>query len=150
MKLIPVDEIEHIHCEGVPDPPAAEFMEHVGAAIDLMRKHDGLGLAAPQVGIFERWFVAKMKDGVWTCINPAYYPIASGKQRTVVESCLSLPGRRYEVSRFKHIMATYAVLIEGSLSYTRRALTETDAVIFQHECDHLKGVTIRMKGKLYS
>ena len=81
---------------------------------------------------------------------PAYYPIASGKRSLVVESCLSLPGRQYEVSRFKHIMATYAAILQGSLSYTGRVLTETDAIVFQHECDHLKGITIRMKGRLYS
>jgi len=64
---------------------------------DTMYEAQGVGLAAPQVGVLKRVFVMDVGDGVVECINPVIKK-TSGKQR-VMEGCLSCPEKCGYVTR---------------------------------------------------
>ena len=68
-------------------PKIRELIEDM---IDTMYEADGVGLAAPQVGILRRIFVIDVGEGPIVCINPEILE-TSGSQ-TDDEGCLSLPG----------------------------------------------------------
>ena len=103
--------------------------------IETMRDADGVGLAAPQVGVLRRIVVIEVEEGeVLELINPRIVA-TSGKQEGM-EGCLSLPGRRGVVKRPKHVTVQALnrhgeqVEISGSDLLARA---------FCHELDHLEG-----------
>ncbi len=103
--------------------------------IETMRANDGVGLAAPQVGVLRRVFVVEVNDEVYELINPEILE-ESGIQ-TGDEGCLSVPGYIGTVERPAYIKMKgldrdgNEVLVEG---------TELLAVALSHEYDHLEGV----------
>lgn len=103
--------------------------------IETMRANDGVGLAAPQVGVLRRVFVVEVNDEVYELINPEILE-ESGIQ-TGDEGCLSVPGYIGTVERPAYIKMKgldrdgKEVLVEG---------TELLAVALSHEYDHLEGV----------
>ena len=66
--------------------------------IDTMKKADGAGLSAVQVGVLKRVFVVATKDGVQEFINPEILE-TSGECPILEEGCLSVPGRYGKVKR---------------------------------------------------
>ena len=102
--------------------------------IDTMYDADGVGLAAPQVGILKRLFVIDIGDGPLVFINPEILE-TSGSQ-TGEEGCLSVPGRDEEVTRANYVKARALnekgeeFEIEGEELLARAIL---------HEYDHLDG-----------
>ena len=102
---------------------------------DTMYKAEGVGLAAPQIGILRRYCVIDIGEGIIELVNPVI-TATEGKQ-TDLEGCLSLPGKSAEVTRpFKVTVRAqnrngenFTVTGEGLLA---RALC--------HEIDHLDGV----------
>lgn len=102
--------------------------------IDTMYDADGVGLAAPQVGILKRLFVIDIGDGPLVFINPEILE-TSGSQ-TGEEGCLSVPGRYEEVTRANYVKAKALnekgeeFEIEGEELLARAIL---------HEYDHLDG-----------
>lgn len=111
--------------------------------LELMHDAPGVGLAAPQVGLSWRMFVANddpeqnpESDRVF--INPAFSD-ASTEIEGYEEGCLSLPEIRAEVRRPRQI-TIHATDLEGqNFSMTSDQLA---ARIWQHENDHLDGVLI--------
>ncbi|MCI6377247.1 MAG: peptide deformylase [Clostridiales bacterium] len=101
---------------------------------DTMYKADGVGLAAPQVGILRRAVVVDIGEGLYEMVNPEI--IASEGEQTGPEACLSVPGRSGIVTRPNKVTVraqnshgeTYEVTGEGFL-----------ARAFCHELDHLDG-----------
>ncbi|MBO4446849.1 MAG: peptide deformylase, partial [Bacteroidales bacterium] len=104
-------------------------------------RYDGVGIAAPQVGINRR-LVAVMrydKDGNPFEIYPNIRIIAArGDSIPGPEGCLSVPGLRGTVLRSRDIDIRYTSL--SSLKDTIENVTGFTAVIFQHETDHLYGI----------
>lgn len=101
---------------------------------DTMQKAEGVGLAAPQVGILKRVVVIDVGDGKIELINPE---IAETKgTQNGSEGCLSFPGIFGEVERPNYVKVKAfdrngkAFIIEGE---------ELLARAFCHECDHLDG-----------
>ena len=103
---------------------------------------DGVGIAAPQIGINRRIVAVQRFDKpgepfevypnvriVWTSDSCAYGP----------EGCLSVPDRREEVLRSQEIVIEYALLQHPQWA-VRDTVKGFTAVIFQHEIDHLDGV----------
>ena len=111
----------------------------------------GAGIAAPQLGIFKRIFVARSDSnekefGVF--INPSFIPIESNKTEVKPEGCLSVPGKTVPVKRFFAIQAEWQELYgDGSLVACNERLEGFAARVFQHELDHLNGVTLLDKIK---
>ena len=108
--------------------------------LDTMYEAEGVGLAAPQVGILKRVCVVDTYDeedenAPYILINPVI--LSSDGEQTDYEGCLSYPGKVGEVTRGNHVvvraldinMEPYEVEAEGLL-----------ARAFQHEIDHLDGV----------
>ncbi len=115
------------------------FDERLWAILDDMKetmyKAEGVGLAAPQVGILRRYCVIDVGGGIIELINPVITE-KSGTQ-TDNEGCLSLPGRSASVTRPQKVTVraqdrngnNFTVTGEGLLA---RALC--------HEIDHLDGI----------
>lgn len=103
--------------------------------IDTMYKNDGVGLAAPQVGILKRIIVYDVGEGPKVMINPVITK-ASGKQ-TGEEGCLSSPNVFGMVDR-PATLHVKAFDLEGK-EVTVKA-KELEAIVICHETDHLDGV----------
>lgn len=119
----------------VPDPQAIAPV--VARMMSIMRERDGIGLAAPQVGIAERYFVLGLpRDRQRFFVNPE---ITARSRRRILseESCLSLPGVTVEVPRFAWV--DVRAWDEHGQPYALRARGLLARAI-QHETDHLNGV----------
>lgn len=105
------------------------------AMLRTMYAADGVGLAAPQVGIGKRIIVVDVGDGPVELINPEITH-AEGEQ-TGTEGCLSVPGKAGEVRRAKTVRVT------GLDRHGRRVWLEGSDLLaraLQHEIDHLDGI----------
>ncbi|GAA0683524.1 MULTISPECIES: peptide deformylase [Clostridium] len=103
--------------------------------IETMYAADGVGLAAPQVGILKRLVVIDIGEGPVVLINPE---ILSMEGRYVdVEGCLSVPGEQGEVERPEKL--TVRALNENGEEVTYEA-EDLFARAVCHELDHLDGV----------
>ncbi|SDZ01607.1 peptide deformylase [Proteiniborus ethanoligenes] len=103
--------------------------------IETMYKEEGVGLAAPQVGILRRLIVIDVGEGPITLVNPVM--IEKEGENIDLEGCLSIPGKNGKVNRPKRVKVEYLdidgqkQMIEG-FDLLARALC--------HEIDHLNGV----------
>lgn len=105
--------------------------------IETMYEADGVGLAAPQIGILKRVVVIDVYDdtGVKVLINPEILEV-SGEQ-CELEGCLSIPGKNGKVKRPTKVVAK-ALNLEGeSYEIVGEGLL---AVALCHEIDHLDGI----------
>ncbi|MGL5695307.1 MAG: peptide deformylase [Peptostreptococcaceae bacterium] len=102
---------------------------------DTMYEADGVGLAAPQIGILKRVVVIDVGDGLLELINPEIVEI-SGTQ-TDDEGCLSVAGQSGEVTR-PYIVKVRAYNRQGQLFEI--VGEELLARAFCHEIDHLDGI----------
>lgn len=102
---------------------------------------DGVGIAAPQVGINRRVVAVQRfdKEGEPFFVYPNIRITACrGEMVPGPEGCLSIPDKRGEVLRYQDIDISYFDPI--NLKDTTETVQGYTAVIFQHECDHLDGV----------
>lgn len=109
---------------------------------------DGVGIAAPQVGINRRIVAVQRfdKEGEPFEVYPNIRIVwASDSVALGPEGCLSVPDRRGEVKRSQEIVIEYADMKAASsakdtIPMVRDTVSGFTAVIFQHEVDHLEGV----------
>lgn len=104
----------------------------------------GIGIAAPQIGISERFFAIYMDDGEkhyeYGLINPKIVSTSAKKAYLASgEGCLSVPKdqKGYVYRYYKVTIEAYDVLTEKNV---RLRLVGYPAICFQHEYDHLDGV----------
>ena len=103
--------------------------------IDTMRAAEGVGLAAPQVGILRRVVVVETEPGnVIELINPKI--IAFAGEQEGQEGCLSVPGRAGIVKRPMHVTVRAMNRLGETFEISGSGLT---ARAFCHELDHLDG-----------
>lgn len=104
--------------------------------IDTLKTTTGIGLAAPQIGINKRVFIVDYKDLKKVFINPI---IIDRSTETILgsEGCLSIPKLSGNVERNKTITISYQD--ESFTNYTD-TYTGDDAILIQHEYDHLDGI----------
>ncbi len=104
--------------------------------VETMHSADGVGLAAPQVGILKRIVVVETEPGeVIELINPKI--IAFSGEQTGEEGCLSVPGRSGVVTRPMHVTVRALNRKGETVDYTGSGLK---ARAFCHELDHLDGI----------
>lgn len=109
---------------------------------ETMYAADGVGLAAPQVGVSKRIVVIDVGEGLIEMINP----VIVKKEGSVIggEGCLSVPDYEGEVERAEYVEC------EFTDRNGKRMLLQTDgllAIAVQHELDHLDGVLFIDKAK---
>lgn len=102
--------------------------------LETMYEADGVGLAAPQVGVLKRIVVIDIGDGPIILINPKVVE-TSGSQ-TGTEGCLSLPGKAGTVTRPNYAKV---VALDENMNEIEVEGTELLARALCHECDHLDG-----------
>ena len=107
--------------------------------IVTMQEHDGIGLAAPQVGVMERIFVIGHKEtGFVVCINPSWQATEDAERESFLEGCLSFPKLELNVLRYNKVHCTFTNL-KGETS--TKMFSGVWAQAIQHEHDHLEGIT---------
>jgi len=130
----------------VRDFPSAELNQLLIDMRDTMQAHDGAGIAAPQIGVLQRVVIFGLTH------NPRY-PDAEPVPQTVLinpriellgddtedgwEGCLSVPGMRGLVPRFKNLRY---VGHDENAQPIDRTVSGFHARVVQHEVDHLDGV----------
>lgn len=127
-KLKPVEQFDSV------------LEEEVKEMFQVMKKENGIGLAANQVGLNKQIFIAgipfKEEDFVRVFINPKLS--LSGRVISIDEGCLSFPGITVEVPRFEHCQVSYQDLLGKNHIETYSGLI---SIVCQHEMDHLLGKT---------
>ncbi len=108
---------------------------------NLMRINNGIGLAAPQLGISKRLIVVELNHKLYQIINPEI-GWQSGSQLDI-EGCLSLPGQLFSVGRAKEVVIQGISPEEKDITILANGLL---ARVFQHEIDHLDGILINASG----
>ncbi len=104
--------------------------------IETMRAADGVGLAAPQVGVLRRVVVIETPDeGLFELINPKIIAF-SGEQKSE-EGCLSVPGKYGITVRPMHVTVRAMNRKGETVDITGSGLL---AKAFCHELDHLDGI----------
>ena len=107
--------------------------------IVAMQEHDAIGIAAPQVGENTSLMIIGHKDtGFVVCINPEWAIAENSEDEEFLEGCVSFPGLELKITRPNSIIGTFT-----NLQGERKSTTFVGvwAQAFQHECDHLNGVT---------
>lgn len=102
---------------------------------DTMYEADGVGLAAPQVGILKRCVVIDVGDGLLELVNPEI--MEASDYAVGVEGCLSVPGRRGTVERPQKVRIHAQDRKGRHIEATGEGLM---AVAMCHEIDHLDGI----------
>ncbi|MBO4326505.1 MAG: peptide deformylase [Clostridia bacterium] len=138
------EDILRMHCK-----PVKEITESTRKLIDdmfdTMYSANGVGLAAPQIGILRRIAVVDDTQGNKVALINPVITFSEGEQ-TCTEGCLSLPGYQGEVVRAKKIR------IESLNEKGEPVTIEAEdffAVVCQHEIDHLDGVLYKDKAENY-
>jgi len=103
--------------------------------LDTMYENEGVGLAAPQVGVLKRVVVIDVGEGPIVLINPVI-EAESGSQ-TGMEGCLSVPGKTGQVTRPNLVTVKALNRDMKEISVTG---TELLARAICHECGHLDGI----------
>jgi peptide deformylase len=123
---------------------------------DTMEHLSGAGLAAPQIGVGLRVVVFGVKNNprypqaedvpYTVLINPVIEPL-SDEMEEAWEGCLSVPGLRGVVPRFKRLR--YRGFDANGVAIDREA-EGFHARVVQHECDHLDGILYPMRVRDFS
>jgi len=104
--------------------------------IETMRDSEGVGIAAPQVGVLRRMFVIEPEEGeLLEFINPVV--IEEKGSQTGEEGCLSVPGLVGTVERSEYIKIQ---ALDRNGNKVTHELDGFAAVVVCHELDHLEGV----------
>jgi peptide deformylase len=127
--------------EPVEDATAPEIARLIADMAETMRDAGGIGLAAPQVHVPLRLFVWLEGEAVRAVINPELTPF-DDELEAGWEGCLSIPGLRGLVPRFRRLAWRGENASGAELSGEAEGLL---ARVMQHEFDHLEGTLYPMR-----
>ncbi|MDD4785399.1 MAG: peptide deformylase [Candidatus Shapirobacteria bacterium] len=135
------------------------LLSEIDDLVKILRAGDNAaGLAAPQIGISKRFFGSKElkvesshASLVQIFINPKIEKIygdkafpklvdENGKEEDFLEGCLSFPGFYGTVKRFLKIDVSWDEIEKGKLVRKNKSLGGFEAIVWQHESDHLEGI----------
>lgn len=122
---VPLDEIKDIRVQKLIDD-----------LIETKNVDKGIGIAAPQVGVNERIIIVDLETGPQAFINPR---ITKGSVRKLEteEGCLSVPGIFGYVKRHRKV---HVKALDRDGQKVKVEAKGLEAIIFQHEIDHLDGI----------
>lgn len=109
---------------------------------DTMYYYQGVGLAAPQIGVSKRVIVVDVGEGPIEVVNPVIVESEGLDEDT--EGCLSVPGIAGEVPRYTVVTVTG---LDRQGQEVRQRAEGFLARVFQHEIDHLEGILFTDKAK---
>lgn len=135
-------------CEEVEQEEALEIIKLGEAMIKKCVDENAIGMACPQIGVNKKMFVWMNSPSTFQIVlNPQFVPLEN-KKTNVIEGCLSFPGKDFYLSRFKKIKAKFFTFDRKKLKFEKiiSDLSNERSFIFQHETDHLSGITIKEKG----
>jgi len=133
------DEILRKQCKSVSEING-NILTLLDDMYETMKKNEGVGLAAPQIGILKRIIVIDIGQGPVYLINPEI--INQEGEQIGVEGCLSIPNVWGEVNRPNKVRA------EGLNRYGEKVTIEAEelfARVLCHEIDHLNGILFKDK-----
>ena len=124
-----VDVEEHENMRGV-----------VNNMVETMYTHQGVGLAAPQIGIRKNLIIFDPSDDM-SKLTAMVNPIIKAKDGEVYtnEECLSVPNMKARIKRSKNIKVKYKDLDGDTIT---KDFSGFESICIQHEMDHLKGKLI--------
>ena len=124
----------------------AQLTELIANMKDTMYASDGIGIAAPQVGVNVRVVYIDVSDLAdtftelagkkYVLINPKIEVLEDGERISRGEGCLSLPGIHESVTRIEKIHITW---LDENFEHHDEIVEGYLARVMQHECDHLDG-----------
>ena len=123
-------------CE--PVAPGAMVMNVISGMFEVIDHWDGFGLAANQVGFTKQIIVINCSGFRAAVVNPKIVKLWGGLH-SMNETCLSDRGRRCWLARHKRCTVTGLDANAQPVTYKARGLL---ARVFQHEIDHMSGITI--------
>ncbi|SRR6056297_196163 len=103
--------------------------------IETMNENEGIGLAAPQVGILKKLIVVDVGEGPVIMLNPEI--LEKNGEQIITEGCLSVPNKNGDVKRPEKLKVTYTDLQGNSHTIKTEGLL---SVVISHEIDHLNGI----------
>lgn len=106
--------------------------------VEFMRRSKGIGLAASQIGLSRRLFVMAVDGNIRICFNPEILEY-SQNLTGFEEGCLSFPGESCILTRPETLVVRYQ---DSAGSWIQTKLEGLEARCFQHELDHLDGITM--------
>ena len=128
-------------CQAVDFSKSLANLRLAQRMIQTMVREHGIGLAANQVGVNLRLFVMYVDGEFFHCFDPSIVE-HSEEQETSKEGCLSFPGEICQVPRWTTIRARFA---NASGHYQEREFRGLASRCFQHELDHLLGITMHSR-----
>ena len=141
--VIKGDEVLNKRCKEVKKVDS-RIIELLDDMKETMSEKNGVGLAAPQVGILKRVVVIDVGDGLIELINPVI--ISSEGEQCEAEGCLSVPGVYATVKRPAKVVVEH--LNRGGET-VRTEGEELKAICLCHELDHLDGILFDEKAIEY-
>ena len=103
--------------------------------IETMKENNGIGLAAPQVGILKKLIVVAVEEEPIVMINPEI--LENSGEQIINEGCLSVPNKNGDVKRPEKMKVKYTDLDGRTHTIRTEGLL---SVVISHEVDHLNGV----------
>lgn len=122
---------EPLHLVGEEEKKLINYMS------ETMYANQGVGLAAPQVGVSKRVIVADAGEGLLKMVNPRI--VLKKGSFSSEEGCLSLPGRTVEIQRAEEVSVSYT---DENNARSVKNFKGLAARVIQHEIDHLDGKLI--------
>ena len=118
--------------------------------LEIQTDQPGLGLSAPQIGIFRRVFVAKIRNRIKSFVNPKILKF-SQKEVAYLEGCFSVP------NLYGHVVRPAEIDLEANDLHGKKIKSHYKSLaarIIQHEIDHLNGTLFidhvhNQNGKLF-
>ena len=138
------DEVLTRKCREVKEM-TPRLKELVNDMLETMYDAEGVGLAAPQVGVLRRIVVIDVGEGPIVLVNPVI--TAQDGEQTGAEGCLSVPGKAGQVTRPNHVVVR---AVDADMQPVEVEGEELLARALCHELDHLDGVmyTSKVEGEL--
>lgn len=122
----------------IEDPLAPDIQRLIPDMFVAMHEADGIGLAAPQIGVSLRLAVIEINEEKLVLINPTLR--GHDEDRILFEEgCLSLPGKFLAIERYETVTVEYRDEHGEPQTLTTSGLL---AIAIQHEIDHLDGILI--------
>ena len=138
-------KVLRLQAQTVTDIHSAELQQIIELMQKTLATTQGVGIAAPQIGVTKRIIIIASRPTPrypsaplmepTVMVNPSFQTLSDVREKDW-EGCLSIPGIRALVPRYKEILINYTDQ-QGGLVETQ--LEGFLARIFQHEFDHLEG-----------